>query len=63
MHHILAQNLTTGMNVVNLGIITSIEKEESAKLIRVVFMNSKCLSCAFSYYRFDTVIYIHVLKY
>ena len=58
MKPILAQNLATGMNVVNLGFITSTEREEVAKLIRVVIINSKCLSCAFYWFRYDTQIYI-----
>ena len=59
MNSILAQNLLPGMNVVNLGFITSIEREEVAKLIRVVIMNGKCLSAAFYWFRFDTQIYIY----
>jgi len=56
MKTVLAQELTAGMLIINLGIISSVELELTAKLIRVVIMEGNCLSAAFFWFRFDTPI-------
>lgn len=53
---ILAENLIPGQLVVNLGVITSVERQDAAKLMRVVIMEGYCLSCAFYWFRFGTMI-------
>jgi hypothetical protein len=58
MKTILSQYLTPGMLVVNLGIITSIERQEATQLVRVVIIEGKCLSAAFFWFNFDIPIMV-----
>jgi hypothetical protein len=58
MTSILVENLTAGMILVNIGTVSSVEREETAKLIRVVVIDGIVLSAAFYWYRFGTFVFI-----
>lgn len=55
---ILAQFITSGMYLVNIGIVSEVEIEQTAKLVRITCKDQFCLSAAFFWYRFDSKLTI-----
>jgi len=56
----LSQEVQTGDNLVNLGVVTTVELHPNEKEVRIVILTGKVQSCAFFWYNYDIPLTLQI---
>jgi len=56
----LSQDVQSGDNLVNLGVVTTVDPYPASKVVRLAFYSVICQSAAFFWYRYDVPLTLQV---